>query len=373
MRPRPAPLLMLAAGATAVLAVSSCSATVDNNAPAAVPGAQAVKIDDGGCAKNHDEIARLQKELAGNLYGIASDNSGKQANTNPNPVAANKKISITFSIEGLSHPFLVKQKQLAEAEGARRGAQVRVVSANDDVNQQFNDIQTSITQGADALMMMPAKTQGLDAVLNQATAQKVPYFFTQKGMLGVQPASQVLGPYATEGKQLGQWVVKHYAGRPNVNVVVVSGITGDASSVARVDAFKIELLRACTFSFLAEQPGQYRREDSNTAAQNMLAANKKVDLLLGANDEAALGGLSAIESAGRSGIDVVGMDGETDMFTAIKQGKALATVIHKPTAAIVVDEVVDYLRGKPVPQYKVLPEDVVTKQVVDSGAVQPAF
>lgn len=367
-------IIPVSAGAlAAILAVSSCSASVNNNAPGAATGAAQVAVDDGGCAKNHDRIAALRTELAANLYGIASANSGKGSNTDPNPAPPGKKIKITFSIEGLSHPFLVKQKQLAEAEAAELGAEINVVSANDDVNQQFNDIQTSITQGTDALMMMPAKTQGLDAVLNQATAQNIPYFFTQKGMLGVQPASQVLGPYADEGRQLGQWVVEHYKGRPNVNVLIVSGITGDASSVARVDAFQIELLKACTFTVLAEQPGQYRREESNKAAENMLAANKDVDLLFGANDEAALGGLSAIESSGRHGIDVVGLDGETDMFTAIRQGKALATVTHLPTAGIVVHEIVDYLRGKPVPQYKVLPEALVTKQAIDAGTVQPAF
>lgn len=104
----------------------------------------------------------------------------------------------------------------------------------------------------------------------------------------------------------------------------------------------------------------------------MLAANPKVDLLFGANDEAALGGIAALSSSGRKGVDVVGLDGESDMFTAIRNGQALATVIHKPTAGIVVEEIANYLRGEPVPEFKVLPEDLVTKETVDAGA-QPAF
>lgn len=363
------------------LILAGCSASKNNNAPAtsAAPGgvttsagaSSPVSATDSGCAKNSSKIAKLQAELAPNLYSIAAANSGKATNTNPHPIAAGKKPKITFSIEGLSHPFLVKQKQIAQAEAAKLGANISVISANDDVNRQFNDIQTATTQGTDALMMMPANTQGLDAVLGQASAKNVPYFFTQKGMLGVKPASQVLAPYANEGKQLGKWVAAHYKGKANVNVVVISGITGDASSVARVDSFELELLRACNFTILATQPGQYRRQESEKAAENMLAANHNVNLLFGANDEAALGGLAAIEASGRKGIDVVGLDGETDMFTAIKAGKTLATVIHKPTAAIVVEEIMDYLHGKPVPQYKVLPEDLVTKDNVNS--LKPAF
>ena len=363
-----------AALSAGVLGLAGCSGSVDNTVAAApsVSGA-AGAVDDGGCTKNHDKIAEIQKELSTNLYGIAAQESGKATNTNPNPVKDGDKIKITFSIEGLSHPFLVKQKELAEAAAKQAGAEINVVSANDDVNKQFNDIQTAIQQGTSALMMMPANTQGLDAVLNQAGTKNVPYFFTQKGMLGMKPASQVLAPYANEGAQLGKWVAEHYKGKDNVNVLLVSGITGDASSVARTGAFETELLKACNFTILAEQPGQYRRQESAKAAETMLTANKDVQLVFGANDEAALGAISALETAGRTGVDVVGLDGEKDMFTAIQQGKALATVIHKPTAGIVVEEIIQYLKGQPVPQYKVLDEDLVTKEVVEAGEIQPAF
>ncbi|MBI5337242.1 MAG: substrate-binding domain-containing protein [Mycolicibacterium rufum] len=365
------PTVVCAAG---VFAMTACSTSVDNNADssAAAPPTN-VQIDDGGCAKNRDQIASIQQDLAKNLYGIAAEQSDKGAKTNPNPKAPGDPMKITFSVEGLSHPFLVKQKQLAEEAAAKHGVQINVVSANDDVNQQFNDIQTAIAQGTDALMMMPATTQGLDAVLSQAQAKNIPYFFTQKGMLGVDPVSQVLAPYSNEGRQLGEWVVKHYAGQDNVNVAVISGIPGDQSSDARVNSFLLPLLRACTFNIVANQPGNYRRGDSEKAAQNMLAANPNVDLLFGANDEAALGGIAALGSSGRSGVDVVGLDGESDMFTAITGGQALATVIHKPTAGIVVDEIVDYMQGKPVPEYKVLSEDLVTKETIDAGSAEPAF
>ncbi len=359
--------------ATAV-AVSACSAGVNNNADASGTAAPAdVQVDDGGCTKNHDQIASIQQDLAKNLYGIAAANSDKGTSTNPDPKAPGDPITITFSVEGLSHPFLVKQKELAEQAAEKHGVKINVVSANDDVNQQFNDIQTAVAQGTDALMMMPATTQGLDAVLKQAQDKDVPYFFTQKGMLGVDPVSQVLAPYANEGKQLGEWVVEHYQGQDNVNVAVISGIPGDQSSDARVNSFLLPLLRACTFNVVANQPGNYRRGDSEKAAQNMIAANPDIDLLFGANDEAALGGIAALTSSGRTGVDVVGLDGETDMFTAIKNGQALATVIHKPTAGIVVDEIVEYLQGKPVPEYKVLPEDLVTKETIDAGSAEPAF
>lgn len=374
----------LAACALSVFAVS-CSSSVNNNASQSSQSSESSSGESesgsdtgdssggGSCPENDDRIAELQSELADNLYGIAAAESDAEEVTNPNPIGEGDEITIAFSIEGLSHPFLVAQKEAAEAAAAEAGVQVNVISANDDVNKQFTDIQTAISQNVSAVMMMPAQTQGLDAVLAQADSQSIPYFFTQKGMLGVSPVSQVLAPYVNEGQQLGQFVAEYYADQSDVNVLLVSGIAGDASSVARTGAFEIELLKACNFTILAEQPGQYRREESAAAAENMLTANADVDLIFGANDEAALGAISALETSGRQEVAVVGIDGQADMFEAIENGKALATVVHKPTAGIVVEEIVAYLRGEPVPTFKVLDEDLVTKEAIESGSVEPAF
>lgn len=365
-------ILLPALVCAATLAVgTACSADVNNNATETSASVADVIVDDGGCTANHDRIADIQKRLENNLYGIAAMSSGKDAAVNPNPKSAEDPIKITFAIEGLSHPFLVKQKQLAEEAARKLGVDIDVHSANDDVNQQFNSIQTAVAQGTDALIMMPANTEGLNSVLAQAENAGVPYFFTNKGMLGVNPVSQILAPYTIEGKMLGEWAVEHYSGHENVKVAVISGIPGDASSDARVDSFLLPILRACTFDIVAEQPGNYRRAESERAAQNMLAANPDIDLVFGANDEAALGAVSALKSSGRTGIDVIGIDGQSEMFTAIDNGQTLATVIHKPTAGIVVEEVVAYLRGEAVPRFKVLDEELVTKG--NTSTTQPAI
>jgi ribose transport system substrate-binding protein len=267
----------------------------------------------------------------------------------------------------------VTQQELAKQKAAELGVQLDVVSANDDVNKQFNDVQNAIAGGSSAIVMMPANTQGLNAVLQDAQQRNIPYTFTQKGMLGVKPAAQALAPYASEGKTLGEWVVKHYQGQTGVKVALISGIAGDQSSIARTGAFELELLKSCNFDIVAEQPGQYRRDASAKAAESILAANPDVKLVFGANDEGALGALSAIEASGRTGVDVVGLDGEKDMFDAISAGKALATVKHLPTAGTAVEETVKYLRGEPVPAYTTKLGDLVTADEIKAGTVQPAF
>ncbi|MDF2824700.1 MAG: sugar transporter substrate-binding protein, partial [Mycobacterium sp.] len=112
----PSPVLPALVCAASVVAMTACSSSVNNNAEPSDTASSAtnVEVDDGGCAENRDQIAQLQQDLSKNLYGIAAAESGKGERTNPNPIPEGDPIKITFSVEGLSHPFLVKQKQLAE-------------------------------------------------------------------------------------------------------------------------------------------------------------------------------------------------------------------------------------------------------------------
>ncbi len=379
-KPRRRLVVGVLAASVVVLAGCSSSGTTSTEASsapapassaAAAPASSAAAAEQG-CPQNDARIAELDQVLSENLYSQAFEQSGKDMITNPNPVGPGDDIKVFFSLEGLSHPFLVAQQDLAEAKAEELGVSVDVVSANDDVNKQFNDIQAGIAGGASAIMMMPANTEGLSEVLAQAEQQGIPYAFTQKGMLGVNPITQVLAPYAAEGKAIGEWVVNHYADNPGpINVALIEGITGDVSSVARVGSFERELLKACKFVIVASQPGQYRRDASQEAMESILAANPDVNLVFGANDEGALGALAAIEASGKTGIDVVGIDGQTSMFDALKAGKVLVTMKHNPTAPYALENVVQYLRGEPVPKFEVNPGEVVDQTNVND--LEPAF
>lgn len=376
--------LLVGSLAVAMVVLTGCSSSgteessvaapaASQAAPAASQAAPAASVAAAGeCPNNDARIAELDAVLADNLYVQAFEQSGKETTTNPSPVADGDPIKVFFSLEGLSHPFLVAQQDLAQAKAKELGVEIDVVSANDDVNKQFNDIQTGVAGGASAIIMMPANTEGLSGVLAQAEEQGIPYAFTQKGMLGVKPITQVLAPYAAEGKAVGEWVVEHFAAETGpIKVALIEGITGDVSSVARTGSFERELLKACKFEIVATQPGQYRRDASQEAMESIIAANPEINLVFGANDEGALGALAALEAAGLTDVGVVGIDGQTTMFDAIKAGKVLVTMKHNPTAPFALENVVDYLRGQPVPTFEVNPGEIVDASNVND--LKPAF
>ena len=329
---------------------------------------------------NQDQIAPLQDELKTNVYEIAATATkdgtvGAPTVTNTGKIyGATDPLKLDFVLEGTDHPALVAMINSATATATKLGATMNVAGASGDVTKQVALLQAALARGTNGVLIEPANTQGLQSVLAQYDAAGIPYVFALKGMTGVKAASEVIAPYPIEGTQIGQYIVKHYADNPGpIKVAIIDGITGDASSVARVDSIKIQLLAACKFQIVAEQAGQYRRAASETAMEGMLAANRDINLLIGANDEAALGGLDALKAAKVAGVTVVGLDGEKDMFTCIKAGDCLASITHLTPAdgLNAATVLINYLRGQPVASYV-----VQVGQIVDStnvATLTPSF
>ena len=373
----------LLAGLTVVaLVVGACSSSSATSAPVtaaplltpAPTTAATPTTAPSAAACNQDQIAALQDELKSNVYEVAAaatQNGTVGAPTNTKTkgkiYSATDKLSLDFILEAVDHPALVAMFNSAQATATQRGATMNVAGASGDVTKQVALLQAALARGTNGVLIEPANVQGLQSVLAQYDAAGIPYVFALKGMTGVKAASEVIAPYPIEGNQVGAYLVKHYANDPGpIKVAIIDGITGDASSVARVNSLKIQLLAACKFQIVAEQAGQYRRAASEKAMEGMLAANRDIKLLVGANDEAALGGLDALKAAGISGVTVAGMDGEKDMFTCIKAGDCLVSITHLTPAdgQNAANILIDYLQGKPAPSWV-----VQVGQIVDASNV----
>lgn len=327
----------------------------------------------GGATDNEARIAEIDQSLEGNLYIQAAAESGEGSNTCPVTVGADEPVEIAFSIEGLSHPFLNAQVEFAEEAAAEVNASITVLSGDDDVTKQLTTLETALSQSPDGLLLMPATTEGLQPILQSYEDADIPYAFTGKGMTGVNPVVQFLAPYGDEGAKIGEYVVEHFGDvEEPVKVALISGITGDVSSVARVGMFERTLLESGNFEIVAEQAGEYRRQPSQDAMDAILAANPDVELVFGANDAAALGAIDAIKAAGlMDQVTVVGIDGEPEMYEAIERGDALATVDHLPSAGEATKLLVSCLRGEEVPSFQVMVGDLVTLEAIEEGKEAP--
>ena len=293
-------------------------------------------------------------------------------------IFARTNYRIGFVFEGMFHPHLVAIKEDVEAVAAQyRNIRLEVLSAETDINKQMADLQKLVSQKVDALLIQSANPQMLIDTLTQADALGIPYFFCLKGMRGTQAVSQALAAYSLEGKVAGEFIAQEL--KDGGNVVIIEGIPGDESSIARCGQIRQALQTNPRIKILASRPGYYQQEPARKVMQDFLKEFPQIDFVYGANDLNALGAVEAIRAAGKLGkIKVVGTDAARIALESIKKGEMHATLTHgsggargRTLGAVGMQFIADYLQGRSIPRWFVSEAHLVTRENV--AAIQPLF
>ena len=93
------------------------------------------------------------------------------------------------------------------------------------------------------------------------------------------------------------------------------------------------------YEIKAEQTGDYAQDKGQVAAENMLAANPDVDLVLGLNDSMALGAYNVIKGKAqyKNVYVAASADGQKEALALIKEGgctgKYISTGLNSPSLA----------------------------------------
>ena len=140
------------AGLMASLMVAAACASPGASAPAASGGAQVVQTAAAGEACTFDKyngsgVPKLDLKTA--TIGFAQ--SEKEAN-----------------------PFRIAETQSIKDEAAKLGVKLITTNAESDLNKEISDIKGMIDQGAQALIISPLNSEGLDPALEYAQSKNVP-------------------------------------------------------------------------------------------------------------------------------------------------------------------------------------------------------
>lgn len=113
-------------------------------------------------------------------------------------------------------------------------------------------------------------------------------------------------------------------------VAIITGAAGFAENTLRVTKFKEALNSAGgKYNVVATQPGNWTKQDGQSACQNILAANSDIGLIYAISDDMAVGCAAAAKSAG-SKAKIIGIGGSQSGIDGIKAGDIYGTVCYKP-------------------------------------------
>jgi ribose transport system substrate-binding protein len=279
---------------------------------------------------------------------------------------ANQQESVTF-------PAAISAGAKKKAD--ELGVKLIALDSQGDQAKQASQVQDLIAQKVDGIILVPLSPGPAQALVDQADKAGVAVGTTH-GYVGAdrkveEPYEKLkfivteneLGAGATAGKMAVEAV-------PNGGkVAVITGAPGFVENTTRVTEFKQALDTKGGFTIVATQPGNWTKQDGQSACQNILAANPDVALVYAISDDMAVGCGAAIKSA-KSQAKVIGIGGAKVGIAAIKDGTMYGTVCYKPfdEGAEAVQHMYDALTGKltGAPKTSFYDTPGVTKSNVDS-------
>jgi ABC-type sugar transport system, periplasmic component len=285
--------------------------------------------------------------------------------------------TLGYVSKNLNDDFMINLKEGAEEHARKLGITLRYMTANNnaDIEKQIQLADDMITQGVDALILVPMEPASLIPTIIKANEANIPVILVNDPV-DDQSAKEQGALYATYvgtdnvmgGKVAAEFVKNHYPS--GARVVLIGGVAGQLTSDQRLDGFKIGIMDSPQIQIIAEQPTDWSRDQGFSVMQNMLTANPDIDLVFGASDVMIMGAAEAIKQAEvQDSIKALGFDGSAEAIEMVKSGDMIGTVAQYPKimSAAAIDAAIDVLNGKSVenPIYtklEVLTKDNITDQ-----------
>jgi ABC-type sugar transport system substrate-binding protein len=279
--------------------------------------------------------------------------------------------SVGVMIKGLDNPFFAAMNDGVEAAAQDTGADVQVQAAASltDTSGQASKLEALIGQDMSCYVVNPITQSNLVQPLAQVPEDT--------------PVVNIDSPIGTDAAEQAGLKISTYIGTDNVEaggmaadtmagllsgggkVGVIGGVSGDATSNARVQGFTEGA--GGRFEALETVAGDWDRAKALNAAEDLMRANPDLQGFFAANDQMALGIAQAVKNAGKRGdVAIIGVDGIEDALKAVKSGDLSATVSQYPytIGQLGVEACLAASQGKQLPENVKAPVQVVTKDNV---------
>ena len=237
------------------------------------------------------------------------------------------KESIALVISTLNNPFFVTMKDSAQKEADKLGYDLVVLDSMDNPAKELANVQDLTVKGTRLMLINPTDSDAVGNAVLMANKAKIPVVTLDRVANKGEVVSHVASDNRLGGKMAGDYIAEKVGN--DAKVIQLEGIAGTSASRERGEGFK-QAVDAHKLNILASQPADFDRTKGLNVMQNLLTANPSVQAVFAQNDEMALGALRALQTAGRTDVLVVGVDGTNDGIKAVNRGVLGATIAQRP-------------------------------------------
>ncbi len=280
------------------------------------------------------------------------------------PSTSSSKKLIVIITPSPANVFFKAEADAANAEAKAVGYDTLVLSHDDDVNKQNQEIDTAIARHASAIILDNAGADASVAAVQKAKAAGIPSFLIDREINANGVAAAQIVSNNSQGAVLGGQQFAKLMGEKG-NYVEILGLASDTNAAVRSNGFHSILDQYPGMHMVAHQRADWDQTKAFQVMQTILQAHPDIQGVISGNDTMALGVWAALSNAHKTKVIVVGFDGSPDVLASIKQGGIKATVLQPASqlAKTAVDEANKFITSGSTGQ----PE----RQLIDCVLVTP--
>ncbi|MGV1720047.1 galactofuranose ABC transporter, galactofuranose-binding protein YtfQ [Vibrio furnissii] len=255
-----------------------------------------------------------------------------------------KTLTVGFSQIGSESGWRAAETAVSKVEAEKRGITLKISDAQQKQENQIKAVRSFIAQGVDAIFIAPVVQTGWGPVLEEAKDDGIPVFLLDRGItvdddsLYTTAITAITADNVLEGNVAGQWLIDQVQGKP-CNVVELQGTVGASVAIDRKQGFSNAISAVDNIRIVRTQSGEFTRSKGKEVMESFIKAEnngKNICAVFAHNDDMAIGAIQAIKEAGLkpgSDIFIVSIDAVPDIFKAMMNGEANATVELTPNMA----------------------------------------
>lgn len=317
-----------------------------------------------------NSVASLALALSLGALAMLSGGCGKSTSISDNK-STSAKPKVALVMKSLANEFFSTMAEGARKHQAANAASydlvVNGIKNETDLAEQVNLVEQMIAQQVNAIVIAPADSKALVTVLKHAKEAGI-LVVNIDNKLDADVLMQAdlkvpfVGPDNRVGaRKVGEVLAKQL--KAGDKVAIIEGIPTAFNGQQRRLGFE-DAMKAAGMNIVTVQSGRWEMETANNVASAMLSEHADLKAILCANDNMALGAVSAIQAAGKTGkVLVVGFDNISAVRPLLDKGQVVATADqHGDQLAVFgIEAALKILKGEAPPADQTTGVDVVTK------------
>jgi len=281
------------------------------------------------------------------------------------------KPRVALVMKSLANEFFSTMAEGARKHQAANPASydliVNGIKNETDLGEQVNLVEQMIAQQVNAIVIAPADSKALVTVLRRAREAGVLVVnIDNKLDADVLKQAGLTVPFVGPDNRAGARKVGEVLARqlkPQDAVAIIEGIPTAFNGQQRRLGFE-DAMKAAGIKIVTVQSGLWEMGKANAVASAMLSEHPEIKAILCANDNMALGAVSAVQAAGKTGaVLIVGFDNISAIRPMLDKGQVVATADqHADQLAIFgIEAALKILKGDAPPADQTTAVDLVTK------------